>query len=103
MKPIVTVEHLSKQYWLGARQESYSTLRDSLAGFYRAPLKRLRGGRAAGGETIWALRDVNFEVEPGEVVGIIGRNGAGKSRLLKILSRITGPWKGQIDLYGRVG
>src|SRR2546430_2119154 len=100
MKPIIKVEKLSKRYNIGRRQESYETLRDALAQAARAPLARLRG-RAAD-PTIWALKDVSFEVNPGEMVGIIGRNGAGKSTLLKILSRITEPTAGRAKLYGRV-
>ena len=54
-------------------------------------------------EIFWALKDINFEVFPGEVVGITGRNGAGKTTLLKILSRITHPTEGEVVLRGRVG
>jgi len=102
VRPIIKVENLSKQYRIGARQESFPTLRDSIANAFRAPLaKSRRNGESA--NTIWALKDINFEVAPGEVVGVIGRNGAGKSTLLKILSRITEPTSGRADIYGRVG
>ncbi len=103
MKPIIKVEGLSKQYRIGVRQESFVTLRDTIAGVVRAPLNRLRRNGHSANNTIWALKDVGFEVAPGEALGIIGRNGAGKSTLLKILSRITDPTTGQVELYGRVG
>jgi lipopolysaccharide transport system ATP-binding protein len=104
MKPIIKVENLSKEYFTGVREASYSTLRESFVRAAGAPLRRLRGqGRKKGEGKIWALRDVGFEIMPGEVVGVIGRNGAGKSTLLKILSRITEPTTGLIELYGRVG
>ena len=103
MKPIIKVEGLSKQYRIGARRESFATLRDTIAGAVRAPLNRLRRNGHSANNTIWALKDVSFEVAPGEALGIIGRNGAGKSTLLKILSRITDPTTGQAELYGRVG
>lgn len=103
MKPIVTVENLSKQYSIGERRARYATLRESIGAAVRAPLKRWRPRGDAKGNTVWALKDLSFDVEPGETVGIIGRNGAGKSTLLKVLSRITEPTHGAIDLYGRVG
>jgi len=103
MRPIIKVENLSKQYRIVARQAPYSTLRDSITQALRAPFGWLRRNGNREGDAIWALKDVSFEVNPGEVVGVIGRNGAGKSTLLKILSRITEPTTGQVEIYGRVG
>jgi lipopolysaccharide transport system ATP-binding protein len=100
MTAIIKAEHLSKRYSIGARPQ-HNSLRDALMATIKAPLQRLRNGNAS--ETIWALKDVSFDVEQGEVVGIIGRNGAGKSTLLKILSRVTKPTKGRVTLNGRVG
>jgi len=103
MRSIIRVENLGKQYRIGGRRASYSTLRDSIAETLRAPFGWLRRNGNYEDNTIWALKDVSFDVAPGEIVGVIGRNGAGKSTLLKILSRITEPTTGQVDLYGRVG
>ncbi len=99
--PAIRVSHLSKQYKLGGREEPYHTLRDAIVNSLKAPKKIFH--KAPPEEGFWALKDVSFEVEPGEVVGIIGRNGAGKSTLLKILSRITSPTEGTVELHGRVG
>jgi lipopolysaccharide transport system ATP-binding protein len=100
MTAAVKVEGLSKQYRIGQFQPAYGTLRDSLThGF-----KNFRASRVhESPETIWALRDVSFEAQEGEVLGIIGANGAGKSTLLKILTRITTPTEGRAELRGRVG
>ena len=99
--PAIRVSHVSKQYKLGGREEPYHTLRDAIVNSLKAPMKMFH--KAPPVEGFWALKDVSFEVEPGEVVGIIGRNGAGKSTLLKILSRITSPTEGTVELHGRVG
>lgn len=100
MNSIIKVEGLSKQYRIGTTN-TYSTLRDAVSGAVKAPLRRLLRNGNNEANTIWALKDVSFEIQPGEVVGIIGRNGAGKSTLLKILSRITEPTAGRLELYGR--
>jgi lipopolysaccharide transport system ATP-binding protein len=104
----IRVENISKLYRIGGRQERYRTLRDTLVKNFTAPFLRLssvlRGQSTTFSHgTIWALKNVSFEVKQGEVVGIIGRNGAGKSTLLKILSQITEPTEGYAKVYGRVG
>ena len=104
MKPIISVRNLSKRYHIHRiREAGRATLRESLAEALSGPLRRLSGREPSNVETLWALRDVSFDVEPGEVVGLIGRKGTGKSTLLKILARITRPTSGEVDVYGRVG
>jgi len=100
----IRVEKLGKRYRIGAPAMSYRTLRESVADVFRSPLQWLRGGENLNGKnTIWALKDISFEVNQGQVLGVIGRNGAGKSTLLKILSRVTDPTEGLGEIHGRVG
>jgi len=97
----IRTEHLSKVYRIGAAQSKFPTLREHIVD--RLTALPWRRERADSGDTIWALKDVSFDIEHGEVVGVIGRNGAGKSTVLKILSRITEPTSGRAELHGRVG
>src|SRR5690242_14087330 len=93
----IRVEGIGKLYRVGER-ESYQHLRDVLAGAFRSR----RNGKRGSKDSIWAVKDVSFEVQQGEVIGLVGRNGAGKSTLLKLLSRITEPTEGRAVLRGRV-
>jgi lipopolysaccharide transport system ATP-binding protein len=97
MQPIIEIKNISKKYKITGIKDRYLTLRDSLAKFFKNPLAAMKNK----GE-FWALKNINFNIQPGEAVGIIGPNGAGKSTLLKILSRITPPTEGEIKISGRV-
>jgi len=95
---MIKVEQLGKRYRIGAERPMADGLRHVLADAITRPFRT--GARH---RELWALRDASFDVQPGEVLGVIGANGAGKSTLLKLLARITPPTEGQAILRGRVG
>src|ERR1700733_5753937 len=118
-EPVIRVAGIGKRYRLGEGLR-HAALRNLIGDALRAPLRLLtdsnhasnnrptaalptRNAANGGSRFIWALKGVDFEVEQGEVVGLIGRNGAGKSTLLKILARITRPTEGHAEIRGRVG
>lgn len=106
----IKVENLTKRYRIGAREEIPDSLAGAVVGAVSRPIKNFKRLRRLSAfadddrhrkDVIWALNDVSFEVDKGEVVGIIGVNGSGKSTLLKILSRITQPTSGRATTRGR--
>src|SRR5262245_12961124 len=102
MQSAIHVEKLSKAYKIDAAQRArYRTWRESGVQAAAAPVRRLAllFGKPLPADRVtatthWALKDLSFEIPPGEIVGLIGRNGAGKSTVLKVLSRITEPTEG---------
>ncbi len=94
MKPILEVHELAKKYRISHLSSGYLSLRERMVRPFRLQKEE--------SEDFWALRDISFDVYPGESIGIIGRNGAGKSTLLKILSKITPPTRGRIISRGRI-
>lgn len=94
MKPILEIQHISKKFRIRHESRPYLSLRDSFTELFRSNKSTT--------EEFFALKDIHFDVFPGDTIGIVGKNGAGKSTLLKILSRITPPSSGKIKCRGRM-
>jgi lipopolysaccharide transport system ATP-binding protein len=101
---IIKVKNVSKEYTLG-QSLSYRTIGETVSNLFKFPSgkSKIESSDVGNDRKFLALDNISFEVNRGDIVGIIGRNGAGKSTLLKILSRITSPSKGNIEIHGRVG
>jgi len=104
MTTAISIKGVSKQYVLGSELVAGQNFREMLMSSLISPFRKIRRlrGEDHQQEKFWALSDVTFDVQAGEVVGIIGLNGAGKSTLLKVLSRITTPTQGEIEYQGRL-
>lgn len=105
MPPVIEIKNVSKRYDINRRQGGYIALREVITNAFRHPVRFIRKKVTESfknKEDFWALRDINLTVNKGEIVGIIGANGTGKSTLLKILSRITPPTDGEIQIRGKV-
>jgi lipopolysaccharide transport system ATP-binding protein len=104
MSTIISVEQVSKSFLIRHEgREKYTALRDVISNGVKQLFQSDKNRHPASStEEFWALKDISFEVKEGERIGIIGRNGAGKSTILKILSRITEPTSGRIHIKGRV-
>lgn len=98
----IRVENLSKQYRIG-QLSTVGSFRKNFADRMSGASQASSEGSTEGKTRIWALKNISLEVEQGEVLGIIGKNGSGKSTFLKILSRVTGPTCGRVELHGRLG
>jgi lipopolysaccharide transport system ATP-binding protein len=102
MSIAIRARNLSKRYVIEKTRQRHDTLRDHIADVAKTLVRPARA-RQSKTDSVWAVRDIGFEVKSGEIVGIVGRNGAGKSTLLKLLSRITEPTTGRAEIFGRVG
>jgi len=111
----IKIEHISKCYRIGMKEQMHDSMASAMMDFLRSPIRNFRNYRslyqfdhadpdnaADSTDVIWALNDVSFDVKKGQVIGIIGGNGAGKSTILKILSKITDPTRGRAEIRGRV-
>ena len=103
---LLEVEHASKQYRLGMIGGGL-LYRDQNSGIARKlgredPNRKIGVNGSHDGETFMALEDVSFNVDRGDTLALVGRNGAGKSTMLKLISRITAPTSGEIRIHGRV-
>ena len=110
MSTVIKVENLSKQYRLGSIgtgtlthdvQRWWASMRGKEDPFLKIGDENRRDGKG-GSDYVWSLKDINFDVQQGEVLGIIGKNGAGKSTLLKLLTKVTAPTTGSVKIRGRV-